>query len=166
MKNLLLTLLLVFTSLFAKSQTDDLPRYFVENGDTIGIILSVEQAQSLDNDAELLGLFKKMQINCDSLEVGYIKIINKLGEKIGILEIQKKDLISQGEEKDKLIKNLESSLSYCERMYQLCREEVANKDREIAILKRELLKQKLKKLLSFGGNAVAAIIIAVLIIKN
>lgn len=167
MKNLLLTFLLIFCSFVVKSENTDLPKYYVENGDTIGIILSIEQAQSLDNDAELLSLFKKMKINCDSLEVGYIKIINKLGEKIGILEVQKKDLIKQGEEKDKLINNLENSLNYCEQMNRLCQQELSNKDSEIKILRKELLKQKLKKFISFGGNTVAILVITwLLIAKN
>lgn len=167
MKNLLLTFLLIFCTLVGKSENTDLPKYCVENGDTIGITLSIEQAQSLDNDAELLSLFKKMKINCDSLEVGYIKIINKLGEKIGILEVQKKDLILQGQEKDKLIQNLESSLFYCEKINKICQIELENKDKEIKILKRELTRQKIKKFLSFGGNTVAILVITwILIEKN
>lgn len=165
MKNLILTILLILTSFLLKAQ-NDLPRYFIENGDTIGIVLSVEQAQALDNDAELLALFKKMRINCDSLEVAYVKVINKLEQKVAILEIQKKDLIEQGQEKDKLIDNLKIRVIHYEELSILCQKELENKDKQIKILKKEIVKQKLRKILSFGGNATLAIIVAVLIVKN
>jgi predicted RNase H-like nuclease (RuvC/YqgF family) len=165
MKNFILTTIFLLISFLCKSQNDELPRYFVENGDTIGIILSVEQVQSLDNDAELLTLFKKMKINCDSLEVHYIKIINALNEKIAILEVQKADLINQIIEQKKLINNLKQSLYNCEEMYRLCRKESSNKDEEIKILKRELTRQKIKKIVSVGGNIGLAILATFLLVK-
>ena len=118
--------------------------------DTIGIIISIEQAQALDNDAELLDLFKKMRLDCDNLDTHYVKVINALEEKVLLLEIQKKDLIKQGEEKDLLINNLKKRLSNCELDTRLCEEQLEIKNEEIKILKKEIFRQKVKKIIIQG----------------
>jgi hypothetical protein len=59
MKSIFLTILLSLTYLISSAQTE-LPRYLIEGGDTIGVIISIEQAQKLDNNSELLELFKKL----------------------------------------------------------------------------------------------------------
>ena len=41
---------------------ENLPEYLVQNGDTIGIVLTIEQVQKLDNNSELLTAFKKLSL--------------------------------------------------------------------------------------------------------
>lgn len=166
MKKTILTLILTLTTLFCKSQDQNLPRYLVENNDTIGIVMSVEQAQSLDNSVELLNLFKQMSINCDMIDTIYIQIINSLEEKVALLEIQKKDLINQGKEKDIVINKLQTALGNCEKNVGLCNDQLELKNDEIKVLKKEIFRQKVKKLISVGGNVVLAIITTVIIIKS
>ncbi len=156
---------MIILPIIGMSQTE-LPEYFVEGGDTIGIIISIEQAQSLDNDAELLELFKKMRIDCDNLDTHYVKVINALQEKVALLEIQKKDLIKQGEEKDSLINNLKSQIYNCERSLSLCDEQLEIKNEEIKVLKKEILRQKVRKIISVAGNAALAIVTTIIIIKS
>lgn len=165
MNKILMILSLIILPMIGISQTE-LPEYFVEGGDTIGIIISIEQAQSLDNDAELLSLFKQMRIDCDNLDTHYVKVINALQEKVALLEIQKKDLIRQGEEKDLLISNLKSQISNCERNLYLCDEQLELKEEEIKILKKEIIRQKVKKIISVAGNVALAIVTTVIIIKS
>ncbi len=166
--NKILTLLVaILLPLISMSQTEnELPQYLVEGGDTIGIIISIEQAQALDNDAELLELFKKMRLDCDNLDTHYVKVINALEEKVLLLEIQKKDLIKQGEEKDLLINNLKIRLSNCELDTRLCEEQLEIKNEEIKILKKEIFRQKVKKIISVAGNVALAVVTTIIIIKS
>jgi hypothetical protein len=165
MNKILMLFVMIILPIIGMSQTE-LPEYFVEGGDTIGIIISIEQAQSLDNDAELLELFKKMRIDCDNLDTHYVKVINALQEKVALLEIQKKDLIKQGEEKDSLINNLKSQIYNCERSLSLCDEQLEIKNEEIKVLKKEILRQKVRKIISVAGNAALAIVTTIIIIKS
>jgi hypothetical protein len=138
----------------------------VENNDTIGIVMSVEQAQSLDNSAELLNLFKQMSINCDMIDTIYVQIINSLEEKVALLEIQKKDLIKQGQEKDIVIGQLRSALGNCQKNNRLCEDQLEIKDEEIKVLKKEIFRQKVKKVISISGNIALGIVTTILIIKS
>jgi hypothetical protein len=164
MKNIL-TILLTLISIISFSQSNETPRYLIEKGDTVGVILSIEQVQNLDNKVELLYLFEKLQMNCDSVNLHYIEVINSSDEKIGLLEVKTSDLISQGNEKDNLIKNLKTQVSKLEEDSGLCDTQLQNKDKEIKLLKADLRKEKIKKWLSASGNVALGIIAVILIVK-
>ena len=84
MKKFLFTLILFLSTFILKAQVSDLPKYYVIDKDTVGIILTIEQVQKLDNDVELLELFKKLQLDCENLTTHYVKIINGLEEKVAL----------------------------------------------------------------------------------
>jgi NACalpha-BTF3-like transcription factor len=165
MKNLLLFLTLTFLSIFSQAQTRQLPDYLIEKGDTIGIVLSIEQAQKLDNNTELLQLFKQLQIDCDNLEGYYVSIINESNQQIALLEANITSLTLQGQDKDKLIENLEKQLSNCAKDTVLCNQELKNKNDEIKLLKADLRKEKFKKWMSAGLNAVQMAAVVFLLTK-
>jgi len=166
MKKLLLSLILITISFFANSQSTDLPQYLIEGGDTIGIIISVEQAQALDNDAELLALFKQLRMDCDNLDSYYLQVINSLDQKMGLLEIKNKELYNQSVEKMSLIENLNKQIENCEQNKDLCDDQISIKNEEVKTLKGEIRRQKIRKFISIGGNVVLAVITTLLIIKS
>jgi len=165
MRKLLLFLTLTLVSVFSKAQTRELPDYLIEGGDTIGIILSIEQAQKLDNNTELLQLFKQLQIDCDNLEGYYVSIINESNQQIALLEANVTALTLQGQEKDKLAVNLEKQLSNCAKDTVLCNQELKNKNDEIKLLKEDLRKEKFKKWMSAGFNAIQMAAVVFLLTK-
>jgi hypothetical protein len=166
MKKLILSIILITISFFANSQSTDLPQYLIEGGDTIGIIISVEQAQSLDNDAELLSLFKQLRMDCDNLDSYYLQVINSLDQKMGLLEIKNKELYNQSVEKMSLIENLNKQIENCEQNKDLCDDQISIKNEEVKTLKGEIRRQKIRKFISIGGNVVLAVITTLLIIKS
>jgi hypothetical protein len=166
MKKLLLSLILITISFFANSQSTELPQYLIEGGDTIGIIISVEQAQALDNDAELLALFKQLRMDCDNLDSYYLQVINSLDQKMGLLEIKNKELYNQSVEKVSLIENLNKQIENCEQNKDLCDDQISIKNEEVKTLKGEIRRQKIRKFISIGGNVVLAVITTLLIIKS
>lgn len=166
MKKILLIISFLFLSLNMFAQTDSisLPKYYIVNNDTIGIILSIEQCQKLDHNTELLDLYKKMSIDCDNVEKNYIIIVNKLGDKIALLEVDIKNLKSQNDLQHDMIKNLQKQVSDYESKEKLNQQELINKDEIIKGLKKDLRKQKTKTALGFGGTTIATIGLIVLII--
>lgn len=147
------------------SQNDDLPQYFIEGGDTIGILLSIEQVQKLDNNTELLYLFRQLQIDCENVEFSYAAVINKCNEKVALLELTIVDFKSQSIEKNNLILNLNDQLRNSENNKSLCDEQLIKKDEQISILKTSLRREKLKKWISTGGNVVLAATTIFLLLK-
>jgi polyphosphate kinase len=153
-------------SFFAKSQTDDLPRYLIQNGDTVGVVISVEQAQALDNDAELLELFKKLRINCDNLDAHYVEVINAQNDQIALLKVNTKELQGQGVALNNQIESLKEQVQNSEKNNKLCDELILNKEKEIKILKKEIFRQKVKKIISVTGNVILVAVTTILIIKS
>jgi peptidoglycan hydrolase CwlO-like protein len=167
MKKILMLTILMIVTILSKAQTNtDLPQYLIEGGDTIGIIISVEQAQILDNDVELLELFKKLRINCDNLDTHYVEVINAQNEQIALLKVNTKELQGQGVALNSQIENLKEKVQNSEKKNKLCDEELLNKDEEIKILKKEIFKQKVKKIISVTGNAILVVVTTILIIKS
>lgn len=82
-KFLLITVLsiLFFTKTFAQYSQAELPTYYIESGDTIGVLVSVEQLQKIDNKLELLTQLEILGVKCDSLQTFYIKVIDDLKDK-------------------------------------------------------------------------------------
>jgi len=166
MKKILMLTILMIVSILSKAQTKDLPQYLIEGGDTIGIIISVEQAQALDNDVELLELFKKLRINCDNLDSHYIEVINAQNDQIALLKVNTKELQGQGVALNSQITSLKEQVQNSEKKNKLCDEELSNKDEEIKILKKEIFRQKVKKIISVTGNVILVVVTTVLIIKS
>jgi len=168
MRKLLIAIIICIFSISAKSQTaqnDTLPQYLIRGTDTVGVILSIKQAQALDNNSDLVNLFKKLRIDCDNLNDHYIQVINGINDEIALLKVSSRDLIGQGLVKNSLIQKLKQQLANSEKNNELCEEELSNKNTEIKILQKEIKGQKFKKFISIVGNAVLGAIIVVLVVK-
>lgn len=113
-----MVLLSIIISLNVKSQTfkvdsfkNSLPTYYIQNGDTLGIIISIEQAQKIDNDEELLDLFEKMHISCDSTIKKYIAVVNEYDKKIAIMDVKISKMDSISKEQTVQIANLKNQVA-------------------------------------------------------
>jgi len=161
----LFTILSILLYTLSFSQNNKIPRYIIEDGDTIGILLSIEQVQNLDNKSELLILFEDLELKSDRLNQNYIDIINKSNEKMVILDYK---ILQQQKENDDyqlIIINLKKQIANCEENVKLCDLQKSNKDKEIEIFKQTIRKEKFKKWLSVGGNIAIVITILFLVIK-
>lgn len=91
----LLIIFLILLSFDIKSQ--NFPRYFIQDNDTIGVIYSISQAQKIYNDQILLDLFKDMRVSCDTLAKKYFILVNRYDQK----QVINKNLINQLEQNEK-----------------------------------------------------------------
>ena len=166
MKNIFLVLLLNFFILTTFGQTifqkEDLPQYYIQNGDTIGILLTVEQVQKLDNNTELLTLFEKLSIKCDSLDTYYVKVINNMNDKIGLLDVKIGNITEQNKKQDDIITKLKEQILIKESQLGLCEKQRSNDSTIIKDLKKDLRKSKFKNILGWSAMGVLSTIIITL----
>lgn len=154
MKKIILILILSICYIIGYGQINkqDLPQYYVQNGDTIGIILSVEQVQKLDNDVELLYMFEMLSIKCDSLDKHYVKVINDMNDVITLKEVSIKNLTTQNATFSSEVDKLKSAIKIKESQLKICEEQRVNDSIAIAMLKQDLKKSKIKNLVSWSST--------------
>jgi len=162
----ILTLLFCLIGFISFGQKQVPPYYLIENNDTIGVVLSVEQAQKLDNDLEMLKLLKQLQIDCENVDTDFVKVINALGDQLSLLQVNATFLESQVAKKDDELINVRSALNKCQEADTLSTDiENAYKD-EIVELKREIRRQKIDKGVSIGLNILQVVATVLYFIKN
>jgi len=162
----LLTLLFSLIVILSFGQKQIPPYYLIENNDTIGVVLSVKQAQKLDNDLEMLKLLKQLQIDCENVDADFVKVINALGDQLSLSQEKNNYLESQVSKKDDELRNIRSALDSCQSADTLSTEiEGVYKD-EIVELKREIRSQKIDKGISIGLNVLQVIAAVAYFIKN
>lgn len=154
MKKILFTILFLICFFVGHSQINkqDLPQYLINKGDTIGVVLSVDQVQKLDNDVELLNLFKALSIKCDSLDKHYIKVINEMNEVITLQEIKIGNLYTQNETLNREVNNLKQAVFIKSEQLRICEIQRKNDSLIISKLKKDLRKSKLKNLASWTST--------------
>lgn len=159
MKNILITFLALFSlNLFSQS-TLDLPKFYIDNGDTVGIVISIEQAQQIDSDQELLELLEKKGINCDSTISRYIKVVNEYDNQIAILELKVKSQEVVIKLKDESIQNLNERLNNCETDVAAANRQISILQETIKNLEKRLTLSKIKSSLKMGGGLVVGVIV-------
>ena len=154
------SIILVFFSFLSYSQ--EYPKIELNQKGEKVMIFTIEQAQKIDNDLEILTILEKSKIQCDSLNLSYIRIVDVQTHQIVLLEKSIYELKSQIVDKDSQIGNLSVQIKNLEESNKICDEQKCIKDKQIDGLKSDLQKEKIKKWL-FGGVGLAVGILAILI---
>jgi len=104
------------------------PKYYIQSGDTIGVIYSIQQAQKIYNQSVMLELFKGLRHGCDSLVNKYFIVVNEYEQK----QLVDKSLIDQYvksiKEKDLTIVRIESKVVNLESDVKKCDQQSSLKD--------------------------------------
>lgn len=155
MKKFILTLVLIISSIFIFAQ--DYPRIETDSSGKKVVVMTIEQAQKIDNNFEIIALLQRQGSECDSLNIAYLKVIDNYKKQIALLELDVKTLKEQLLNKDIQISNLQQQLSNMETVNKLC-EDQKGKDQEIiSLLKKEVRRQKWQKFVGFGVGAVGVV---------
>jgi uncharacterized protein YihD (DUF1040 family) len=163
MKKIFITLLIFLSYLTCIGQnTKSFPQYYILEDDTVGIILSIEQAQKIDNDIEILKLLQTLSIECDSLDTYYIKIINGLEDVIVIYELKIQNLTEQSELKNQEIIKLKELISLREKQLILSDNQKKNDSLIIKGLKKDITKLKTKNVVTLTTGILVSVILVFL----
>jgi len=156
----ILAILLIFASFLSYSQ--EYPKIELNQKGEKVVVFSLSQAQKIDNDLEILGLIEKSKIQCDSLNISYVRVIESQSRQILIQDRSIYELKAQIRDKDLQIQNLSTQAKNLEDSNKICDEQKSIKDLQIEGLKKDLKKEKIKKWL-IGGAGILAGILTILI---
>jgi hypothetical protein len=162
MKNLLIILTFLFTmSSFAQI---DYPRIETDSLGQQVVVMTIEQAQIIDNKLELLSLFENLNIQIGNYEVICLRVINEKEEIIAKQEIQIENLKDLNSNKDLQIENLQEQITNYKLKEETYKSEIENKDKEIKLHKDKIKSQRNKMILggSLGGVIITGLIILLL----
>lgn len=158
-------MMLVLSSVLAFSQID-YPRIETDSLGQKVVVMTIEQVQKIDNNLEILQLMERAQLECDSLNLSYIRVIDNQNRQISLLELDIKHLKEQINSKDEQITNLQTRLSNSETANKLCEEQKLNYEKQVDILKDEVRKQKSYKIIGFivgGAGTLGGILLSILL---
>ena len=163
----ILTIILLFLSFIGKSQKIDYPYYYIKGNDTLGIVISVTQAQKIDNDYTLLNLLKQYKFNSDKLDSINIVINDDFKNEVAQLKLKSQNLEEQLNLKDSLINNLKDQISKYQSDQNLSNTQLQKSDEIINNYKKENRRLRFKNFLGFsvGGGSLIGIIILLLVKK-
>ena len=161
MKKLLIIPILLLSFL---SFSQDYPKIELNDKGQKVVVFTLEQAQKIDNDLEVYALLKVARIQCDSLNLSYVKVIDEQRNQIVILKNINEQDVKQLADKDKQIKNLTDQNINLEKSYKLCDEQRVNDQKEIDGLKKDVKKMKWKSLGSGFLVGFVATLVTVLLI--
>ena len=165
MKKILITMMLVLSSVIAFSQID-YPRIQTDSLGQKVVVMTIEQVQKIDNNLEILELMERAQLECDSLNLSYIRVIDNQNKQISLLELDIKHLKEQINSKNEQITNLQTRLSNLETANKLCEEQKLNYEKQVDVLKDEVRKQKNYKIIGFivgGAGTLGGILLSILL---
>ena len=143
-------IILIFSFIFALHSVCisqiDYPRYQKDSlGQTV-VMMTIAQAQWLDNNTDLLSLFKKLDNQILDYDSICIKVLNDKDAVIVKQTIQIQDLKESSQIKSLQILNLQTTITNNELKASSLEKELLNKNAEIAIHVKQVKKTKRKAL--------------------
>jgi predicted RNase H-like nuclease (RuvC/YqgF family) len=166
MKKLSLLLISILFSLKLLSQID-YPIYQIDSlGQTV-VVMTIEQAQKLDNNSELLSLFEKLNSQILNYDSVCIKAIN---EKEYVVTTQKIEISKLKESiniKDQKIVTLQKEIIEYKKKIDLLEDQLLNRNDLIKVKDEEIGRLKIKMAIggSASGLAIIGLIIGLILIK-
>ncbi len=158
---LLLVVMFISTALFAQ----DYPIISNENGKVL-VTFTLEQAQKIDNDLQMLKMFQKMNVDLNRSDSVYIEVIDSQNNLIAGLGLEISALESLLSSNNALIDNLKSQISEYKAKDDICKAQHTLKDSIIIEKNKEIKKLKRQKMLGFVGYSTAIAILILIIIAG
>jgi hypothetical protein len=137
------------------------PRLEVDSLGQAIVIMTVEQAQQLDNNTDLLLLFEKLDGELGKYDEVCIKVIGQKDAVIAVQDLEIKKLRESLNNKDEQISKLQKEVFLSEEKSSSFERELKKKDEEIELHKDEIKRVKLNSIL--GGSITSVGIIGLII---
>lgn len=155
----LATILLLLLPLLSIAQID-YPRVEKDSTGQVIVIMTLEQAQSLDNASDLLALFEKMDADIADYDYACIKVINEQGQVITSMNREIINLKEQCRVKDAKVDTLQANINTYIAKEVTWKKEVENTQKIADEYKKELRISKWRNII--GGSTSGLIIIGLI----
>ena len=159
MRNLI-TLLCIFISTCVLSQ-NEYPKFEVDSLGQKLVVMTIEQAQKLDNNSELLGMFEKLNQQMSGYDSVCMQVVNDKEVVISEQKVLISELYNNIDIKSKEIKTLQKEVSEYKLREDLANEQLINLKGQIEIKDDQIKKLKTKMFIG-GGVGTISIILLVL----
>ena len=163
MKKIIAIFAFLIISMTAYSQST-YPRIEKDSTGLTIVLMTIEQAQKLDNDSDLLPLFEKLNLQIGEYDSLCIKVLNNKDQVINLQNLQIRDLKKSASIKDEKISNLSKTSADKEIKILDLNKILNNKDDEIDLHLKEIKKTKRRYLLggTLGGTILGIVIYSLL----
>jgi chromosome segregation ATPase len=142
------------------------PRYETDSLGQKIVLLTVEQAQSLDNNTDLLTLFEKMESQIGDYDSVCLKVVSDKDKVIASQTVQIENLKKALDNKDAQIANLQENIKKLDLKVISLEKEIDNKNKEIGLHLGEIKRVKRNSILGGGiGGAILGAVLTFLIVK-
>jgi SMC interacting uncharacterized protein involved in chromosome segregation len=170
MKKFLSLIVGLVLSLSAYSQYSpakiDYPKFETDSNGQQVLVMTIEQAQALDNSTDLLALLEKQSTQIGSYDSICIKVVNDKEQVIASQKMEIGKLKESINNKDLQIKALQGEVAAYLKKILILEEQVANRQQVIDEKNLQLRKMKTKMVVGGlgGGVAIIGLILGLLVI--
>ena len=167
MKNLLTIIMFLFMSFASFSQDIEYPRYEVDSLGQKVVVMTIEQAQKLDNNSDLLSLFEQLNSQIGSYDSVCVQTINDKNIVISEQKVLIEELKSSLDTKDDAIENLQKQVTKYQVNEVILNDQIENLNHQIDLKDDKIRQQKTKMIVggTIGGVSIIGLIIGILSIK-
>jgi len=161
MKNIIVTLSL-FLPFICFSQQRQLPKFYIVNGDTLGITISMEQLKRMKNDLELKTYLEASAVSCDSFMNKAIIAIDDCEGRVRVLKLRIDKLDSADHENRVLLDNCLQRLENGDKDRFLCESQRKNDSIMINNMNKQINTLKVEKLVGWWGSGTFMVVSIIL----
>jgi chromosome segregation ATPase len=170
MKKFLSLIVGLVLSLSAYSQYSqakiDYPKFETDSNGQQVVVMTIEQAQSLDNGTDLLALLEKQSTQIGSYDSVCVKVINDKEQVIASQKMEIAKLKESLNNKDQQISALQGEVAAYLKKILILEEQVANRQQVIDEKNLQIRKMKTKMVLGGigGGAAIIGLILTLVVL--
>jgi uncharacterized protein (DUF3084 family) len=166
MKSILLTAIFFLSSFLLKAQIE-YPRLETDSLGQQIVIMTIEQAQQLDNNSELLLLFENLNSQMLSYDSICVKVINDKEYVISTQKLEISKLKESLNTKNEKIKTLQDEIDRHNEKILILESQLLNRNQMIEVKDQKIKSLKTKMFVGggIGGVAIIGLILGILVIN-
>lgn len=164
MKKFFLIFLVMFMMSLDSFAQSVYPKFDTDSTGQKLVVLTIEQAQALDNNTDLLFMFEKLNSQIGNYDSICLKVVNEKEKVIASQTVQINNLKEALLNKDKQIVNLQATITELTKKSDNFEQELKNKNDEIALHKKEIRRVKRNYLIGGGvGGFILGIVLSLVL---
>ena len=165
MKSLLTLLVGLLISINVLSQEIEYPRYELDSLGQSVVVMTIEQAQKLDNNSDLLQLFEQLNVQIGSYDSVCVKAVNDKNILTSEQQVLIEQLNTSIDTKDTTIETLQKQVTEYQLREVMFNDQLINLKDQIDLKDKQIREMKTKMIIGggLGGLAIVGLIISILL---